>query len=314
MNDSATPVARILVLDEHPEHARAIKAYCDANSLVPLRVRPNRVMTVLASNINLGAVVVAEDCLPGAEESAALALKINTVRPELPLILRRSGEVELPDALRQASCAQFAMWDLGTLGKVLDQFLFSVEYPNALVRGIMEITADMLYSMFPGAQLRQETPYIVRDRTIFGEVFSLIPLESPWCRGYMMLQTEENRMLDYFHGSPLFPEGNFREVNSFLGELTNLIWGVFKNRYIGSFAPSNHGQTQVPLIINHQHRYISFGTENPHLCFRHHLTDPATGKTVTMDQRFIFNLSWSPEDFQEVSQESVSEAGAIDFF
>ena len=36
----------------------------------------------------------------------------------------------------------------------------------------------------------------MRDRIIFGEVFSLIPLESTWCRGYMMMQAEEQPILD----------------------------------------------------------------------------------------------------------------------
>jgi hypothetical protein len=56
-------------------------------------------------------------------------------------------------------------------------------------------------------------------------VFSLIPLESSWCRGYMMLQTEEEPILGMLNSDPLFPESNFRDVNALLGEITNLIWG-----------------------------------------------------------------------------------------
>jgi hypothetical protein len=39
-----------------------------------------------------------------------------------------------------------------------------------------------------------EAPTIVRDRLIYGEVYSLIPLEAAWCRGYMMLQIEERSL------------------------------------------------------------------------------------------------------------------------
>ncbi len=61
---------------------------------------------------------------------------------------------------------------------------------------------------------------------------------------------------------------DFRAVNSLLGEVTNLIWGSFKNRYIGDASTSAVGTIQVPLVVNQQHRYISFGTDNPQLCFR----------------------------------------------
>ena len=55
--------------------------------------------------------------------------------------------------------------------------------------------------MFPYAQVRSESPYVVHDRIIFGEVSTLIPIESSWCRGYMMLQTEEIALLDYYANS-----------------------------------------------------------------------------------------------------------------
>lgn len=50
-------------------------------------------------------------------------------------------------------------------------------------------------------------------------------------------------------------ELTFRDLNSVLGEATNLIWGSFKNRYVGDGDNmSGLAQTQVPIIINHQRR------------------------------------------------------------
>ena len=57
-----------------------------------------------------------------------------------------------------------------------------------------------------------------------------------------------------------------------MAEITNLIWGAFKNRYIGD-GDRLARSAQVPLIVNHKHKYISFGTSNPQLCFRFTLTD-----------------------------------------
>ncbi|MCQ4384351.1 chemotaxis protein CheX, partial [Clostridioides difficile] len=59
-------------------------------------------------------------------------------------------------------------------------------------------------------------------------------LESAWCRGYMLLQTSEQPLLDMIGGTRDAGRApDFRDVNSVLGELTNLVWGAFKNRYLG---------------------------------------------------------------------------------
>ena len=105
-------------------------------------------------------------------------------------------------------------------------------------------------------------------------------------------------------------------MNSLLGELTNLIWGSFKNRYIGDESISAVGTIQVPLVVNQQHRYISFGTDNPQLCFRYKLTEGASDRCITIVQRFVFNLNWSPEDFREIAPESTGliASGELELF
>lgn len=313
-------VSKVLVLDHSPAHAAAIKAFCDENSLVGLKVRKNRLMSVLRSNIDLGAILYSESYGATPEENAEIAIRIHTVRPELPIILRRDNLPTLDDigeSLRRVFCAAYTTSDMSGLSKIIDEYIFSLVYPNALVRGISEITEGVLTSQFEHLTVSWDTPYIVRDRVIFGEVFSLIPLESAWCRGFMMLQTEEQPILDILNTyDPQAGGTNFRAVNSLLGEVTNLIWGAFKNRYIGDAAAASISQIQVPLIINHKHKFISFGTDNPQLCFFYTLTDENTGKAIKLYQRFIFNLSWSPEEFKEIVYDAsdLVESGELELF
>jgi hypothetical protein len=314
-----TLVSKVLVLDDSPTHFEAIKQFCDENGLVGLKVRKNRLMSVLRSNIDLGAILYSETYGGSPEENTEIALKIHTIRPELPLILRRENEETLDgvgEGLNRIFCGAYSASNMAGLRKIIDEYIFSLVYPCALVRGISEITEGVLASQFKNLSTRWDTPYIVRDRVIFGEVFSLIPLESTWCRGYMMLQTEEEPILSLLNSDPLFPESNFREVNSILGEITNLIWGAFKNRYIGDAAAASGSQIQVPLVVNHKHKYISFGSENPQLCFLYTLTDDETGKSVRLYQRFIFNLSWSPEDFKEIVHDATElvDSGELELF
>lgn len=315
---SEKPVSKVLILDADPRHAEELRAFCEANRLVGLKVRKNRLMSVLRSNIDLGAIFYAESYGASAEENAEIALRIHAIRPELPIILRREREGSLAgvaESLRHVYCAAYTAADLSGLKAVIDDYIFSLYYPCELVRGISEMSEAVLAGQFRQLALRWDTPCIVRDRVIFGEVFSLIPLESDWCRGYMMIQAEEQPVLDYLERHEGQAGAGFRDVNGLLGEITNLIWGNFKNRYIGDGSLSNR-HIQVPLIVNHKHKYISFGTENPQLCFLYTLTDEASGQTIRLYQRFIFNLSWSPEDFKVIVHDGAGlvEAGELELF
>ncbi|MGH8208662.1 MAG: chemotaxis protein CheX [Steroidobacteraceae bacterium] len=310
---SDTPVSKILVLDNSAEYVQLLKGFCDQNNLVPLKVRNGSVMSVLRTNIDLGGILYSDSYGDSPAQTAAIAAEIHAARPELPIIIRRKTRAtldDLPEEARRAYCAAYVGSDMEALRKVIDEYIFCLMYPNALLRGIAEITQSVLANQCKALQVSLDTPYIVRDRVIFGELFSLIQLESAWCRGYMMLQTEEAPFLELLgRQGGAAAAVNFRDVNDLLSEITNLIWGAFKNRYIGDGGGATTAHVQVPLIVNHKHRYISFGSENPQLCFRFTLTDPITGGSTTLYARFVFNLSWSPDDFRELPQ---AAAGLVD--
>jgi hypothetical protein len=315
-----SPISKVLVLDDNPTFAWRIKHFCDDNSLVALKVRQGAAMAVLRSNIDLGGILIAEDYAGTPAQTIRIAREIRAARPELPIILRRASTAtiaDLPDEAQSLFCAAYVAEDMGALKRVIDEFIFCMIYPNALLRGISEITSTALRGQFKKLLIAQHTPCIVHDRVIFGELMSLIQIESHWCRGYMMLQTQEKPLLEILgqgHGGD--PESGFRSVNDLLGEVTNLIWGAFKNRYIGDASRKAASPIQVPLIVNHKHRYISFGTEKPQLCFRYTLSDDITGRSFALYERFVFNVSWSPEDFSEVEADvaGLVAAGELELF
>jgi hypothetical protein len=314
------PVSKVLVLDESPLHMDTIKRFCDENNLVGVKVRKSRLLSVLRANIDLGAILLDENYGGSLDEAAAIANRVYAVRPELPIIMRRAARTtldDLPESLRQILCAAYVASDMAPLREVIDRYIFSLDYPNALVRGISEISESKLSTLFKDFTIACAPPTIVRDRIIFGEVFSLIALESAWCRGYMMIQAEEEPLLALLDRRGT-GEGaaDFRDLNDLLGELTNLIWGAFKNRYLGDADTLARAQVQVPLLVNHRQKYISFGSENPQLCFVYTITDEESGRSVNLHQRFVFSLSWSPEDFREITEQpgTTVEAGELDLF
>lgn len=317
-------ISKVLVLENSPEARKQISGFCKDNNLKALKVREENLLAVLRSNVDLGGIMIAEDLAGKARDGILLGHQIHKIRPELPLFLRCESNqslAALTTAEREPFASAYTVENIDALKDVIETSIFTLVYPAKLVTGIAEMTQASLESQFKGLNVHIETPYIVRDRLIFGEIFTLIPVESDWCRGYMTLQAEEGPLLTLVKGNKTHISANegddFRNLNGILGEITNLIWGAFKNRY-SSFKPVEAHLAQVPIVINHMHRYISFGSVNPQLCFKCVLTDPANpaAQPFVIYQRFAFNLNWSPEDFHENDQslDSLVAAGELEFF
>ncbi len=323
MREEFDLVSKVLVLDNDPASHEAIKAFCDANHLVGLKVQPDSVMAVLRSNVDLGGILLSENYDGRDQGGIQLANRIHAIRSELPIFLRRENLTTLDDIApvdRKALSVAYTLSDINNLQSVISEYIFSLAYPNVLVRGIAEITQTALESQFKGMDVDGAAPYIVRDRLLYGEIFTLIPIESSWCRGYMMLQTEELALLELVKAERTHisvEDGfGFRNLNAVLGEVTNLVWGAFKNRYMSDATRSAH-LSQVPIVINHLHRYISFGSDNPQLCFKYSLSEPGeNGRRLDLYQKFVFNLNWTPEDFTEnqTSVHDLVESGELDLF
>jgi len=319
MSDAPTLAAKVLLLEHDPRHYQTLWDFAQSLGLVVLPRSATDALPTLSQHKDLGGVMLAED-LPCESGSALdLAVAIHRQRPELPIFLRRTGDTPLAEA--QARAASHPWTELETLREAVECSLFSLRYPTELVNGVVELTAGAIRSMFPHAQVDNEPPYVVHDRIIFGQVSTLIALESTWCRGYMMLQTEESAlrqgMLQGFGYEGVGGDLSFRELNHLLGETTNLIWGAFKNRYIPPQAFANE-QTQVPIVINHEQKYISFGSQDPQLCVRYKLSDPRRPglPPLIIVQRLIFNLLWRPDRFTEFANaaEPPRETGELELF
>jgi hypothetical protein len=322
MSEPKNLVSKVLVLDGHPECADQIKNFCEENNLVGLKAQEDNVMAILKSNVDLGGILLWEHYGGHARSGLIFAREIHAIRPELPIFLRRDRLETLDDfseADRKLFYAAYTAQGIEKLADIVKESIFSLVYPNALVRGITEITKSSLESQFREIALETEAPYIVRDRIIYGELFSLIPLESSWCRGYMMLQTEEQPLMSFVKNEKTYIPADgagFRDINNVLGEVTNLIWGAFKNRFVSSEKSNGH-LTQVPIIVNHLHRYISFGSEDPQLCFKYTLVDQKDpSQSIVVYQRFVFNLNWSPDNFaeNETSVEDLFDSGELELF
>ena len=324
--EKAHLVSKVLVHDSNPDYSDRIKIFCDNNNLIGVRAHHDNIMELLKTNIDLGAILLSESTPDDPTGGIVLGFEIHKIRPELPIFLRRENQSSLDDldeGIQRAFAAGYQIDSIDKLKPHLDEYIFSLYYPSVLVRGIQEITVEALTSQFKEVNVQTNLPYIVRDRIIYGELFSLIPIESSWCRGYLMLLTNEDNMMDMVKLNKTSIQGecaDFRSMNEVFAEVTNMIWGAFKARYIEDedLQKENRVLTQVPIIVNQQHKYMSFGTDQPQLCFKYEIQDTSDEhiKPTVLYQRFIFNLNWQPDDFHEkqASVDELLDSGELEFF
>jgi CheY-specific phosphatase CheX len=159
---------------------------------------------------------------------------------------------------------------------------------------------------------------VIRDKIIYGEITTLIPVNTNWCRGYMMVQSDMEDLHTLLNrtGSPAFRGEIDQVVPPLLGELTNLMWGGFKTVFLKEgFLEENGPDIQVPIIVNHKKRNISFGGDIPQLCFEYRLKDPVGLQSQTkVVQKFIFNLNWNPDLVAEYDFQNLIDEGSIQLF
>mgnify|MGYP000199721109 FL=1 len=335
MSEETTIVSKVLVHECNDNALSYLKTACTQHNLVGLKVSTgdnsigikdasNEIDDVLKSNVDLGAIFLAEAPDQNGISGVDLCVKIRKTRPELPIFLRRTNEdsdIGLAEEVKAAVTGCYHTNNIAALDELIDAYICSMYYPIELAHGIQEISTDAFSNIIHDTKISCDLPYLVKDQIIYGELFSLIPLESNWCRGYMMLQTTENEILELIRSdrtgiSSSRPDS--RDTNSILNEITNMIWGGIKSRYFSSEdTPSDAHRTQVPIIVNHSQKHISFGSTEPQLCFKYTLKDPEKKfSDITLYQRLVFNLSWSPEKFAESDKavDDFVDGGELEFF
>ena len=317
-------LSKVIVV-EHDSRIRAeIKTFFEECNLVGYRANFENIRSILGTTIDLGAIFLAEADSDG-RDCFELVNTIHIMRPDLPIFLRLLPEhrqEDLPQDTAKCLAGVFAHGEYTQVKTLIETYLFSRHYPTTFVSEIKAMTLAALHASFRGMHIEVEQPYMVKDKLIYGELFSLIPLESNWCRGYMTLQTEEGKVLEMIRAkktSVTTNVPNFIHVNAVLAELANMIWGSFKTRYGIKDQQNVPGQVrvEVPIIVNHLRKYISFGTDDPQLCFKFKIMDPECKLGFGfIYQKLVFSLDWAPEKYAEANK-SVNElvnSGELELF
>jgi hypothetical protein len=307
-------ISNVLVLDGNEEAFGVLKVFCQENHLVGFRASTESVNDVLKSNIYFGAILISEESISNNIDSLALSYQIHISRPDLPIFLRRydSSNLEgIPEKYQDMFTGAYCLSYLELLKNLVHEQLFDSFYPADLVCGIQAVSEACVQNGFTDVEVQGGTPFLVRDK-LMDDFNSLIALESKWCRGYMMLQVSKGSVVGYIEANKTgvaVNKINDQDSNTVISDLTNEIWGAIRREFMGygNELQGDASRTQVPIFINPDKRYISFGTSKPQLCYRYHVIDKnGVLEPLVITHKLIFNLDWSPENF-ELSEQAVDE-------
>jgi hypothetical protein len=315
MDQETELISNVLVLDGNEDAYGVLKVFCQENQLVGLRASSESVHDVMASNIYFGAILISEEP-PISEDlnSFDLAYQIYLQRPDLPIFLRRydSSDLEdIPAKYQKIFTGAYCLSNLERLKNLVHDQIFNAFYPADLVNGMRDISMVCVENSFIDVEVHSDTPFLVRDK-LMEDFNTLIALESKWCRGYMMLQASKQSVVNFINAGRTQVKAsdiNDQDSNTLISNLTNEIWGAIRREFMGygNELGADVSRTQVPIFINPDNRYISFGASKPQLCYRYHITDRnGVLEPVVITHKLIFNLDWSPEYYEE-SEKTVDE-------
>ncbi len=319
MNEELSLNSKVLTFDTDISVLPKLKKIFEKNNLTGLRSIGDLeiIDVILSKNIHLGALFVNNQ-----GNYIELAEKLKLIRPELPLFLRlenKEDEKEIPSDKPHLFDGFFHISEAEKLSKLLTSHIFILKYPAEMIKQIQEFSVRSIESLVRGMEIHTPAPTLIRDKIIYGEVVSLIPVNTSWCRGYMMVQVDMENLHSVLRQSGKNPDYSKEpelSIPPMIGELTNLMWGGFKNVFIkDGFYDSTGLDIQVPIIINNKSKNISFGGNTPQLCFEYILKDQLSlSQEARIIQKFIFNLNWNPEAVEEFDFSSMVQEGTIELF
>ena len=122
----------------------------------------------------------------------------------------------------------------------------------------------------------------------------------------MMLESEEECISSLVRANRINSPGNLGELSDYqrihttMSELTNSVWGKLKVCFLTYATKTLTYRSEVPCVINYKRNFLTFGSDEPTLCFRYEISDwDKELSPVYIHQKFAFHLKWAPEKRQQ---------------
>lgn len=323
MRNQITLASKILAYENDEVLRNSLKNFCKDFNLNGVFIASSlRLLHTIEQRVNIGAVLLCDEGHPTRD----LISEINTKHPEIPVFVR-CDDPSVYGGFRpsneRAVVRFYKTGSLDVLGELISEHLFYRVYPEGLVERMQEIASNGIMAHFHGVKVLKERSFLASDKRIYGERFELISVRSNWCEGVMMMQSYgadvDNMVRAGRTSFAADADGVTRFSEDLLRELLNFIWGGFKAKFVSPEFSGRPTNIEVPMSINHDEKYISFGVADPLLCFKFVIEndDPSLPemKPFELYLKFSFHLHWDPDHFHENPEvEEMAQAGELEFF
>jgi len=309
---------RIMVYDNDNETHDLIRTIAPKGNLITPKREVVDILSLLG-NTDLQETDICAIFLTEVEDSDGLtgfdiAKLIQKSRDNIPIFMRlRDGRsiTDLNNEQRSLVTGCYTNSDPEMLKKKANTFVCGFYFPNALVNIFSDTGLEILESVFKGCEVTGSQPFMLFDHSITKSLTSLLPIQFSFGNGILAVLTKESDILSLIenkHTSLYENQTGNTHINQVVSELTNLYWGKVRQICDQIFKSSGDRSTvNIPMVINHNQKYINFGNHTPELCFRYMIIpDTAIPDPIIIEFKLIFNSLIQLNDF---SYHTPSESG-----
>ena len=277
---------------------------------------------ILSSNLRIGAIFLGGP-LP---ELKIFLPKLHLQKREIPIFVHADQSElidEFNDEYPNALVIRYDSIVEEQLTSLIQQHIFTRYYPDTLLQNVASDFCDIMTEQFSEVFPSCDRVLASADRRMYGQRLEYMPIKSNWCAGAMLLETNTSDIANlvqlgrsHFNQPIAQPSLCAEDV---LREISNLLAGAFKNKYVPNDFSPNKTYPEIPMTINHQEGYVSFGTTSPMLCFDFTIHDRRNGahdfSPFQIALRLSFHSHWDPGEVPEEPfvQQAIDD-GVLEFF
>jgi hypothetical protein len=302
----------ILVFDRDEEAVNLIKSLgAEGNIKIPHKEEINITESIVELDLiesDICAIFLSEEFDSDGLTGIDIATKFHSAKSNTPIFMRLTGDRtlnDLPMAQRQLITGCYTTNRPEQLKKITESFLYGFYFPNHLVQIFIEAGLYTLNCTIENCEIKSSVPFLVYDYTLAAEFTSILPMQLPFGNGALTFSIKENDALILIkndHTALNKDQTSTDHCNQFISEITNQFWGKVRRMCQAVYGSEQHrAPVTIPIIVNHQQKYISFGNHTPQLCFRYLLIrDHLIPEAISVEFKIIFNTILRPKDFYEL--------------
>lgn len=328
LNNCSALGCNILVYDTDDEALRLIKSIAaEGNVVVPKKEAVDIITIIQNADLNttdICAIFLTEEKDENGLSGFTIAKKIHKTHNNIPIFMRlKNGRNinELKTEDRKIIAGSYSNSTPEELKNYTEKFLYGFYFPTRLVDIFTKAGTEILNSTFKGCEIKEAKPFLVYDHFITTEYTCILPVQFSFGNGVLTLLVKggaAQSLIENGHTALNKDQTSNDHLNQLISEVMNLFWGnarLSSERIYGCVY--DRSPINIPIVVNHEKNYISFGNNTPQLCFRYVLlSDPSIIEPIIIEFKVMFNSVLRAKDFPEHKSQDIicDDSGFFEVF